>query len=116
MLSESAVSANNPLFPRFVSPALESGGRPLLDLLAQETVDEPAALNLLRGAKALGDGIDAEREEREARLREAGFEEPDEEQRRINLATYVALLDRPRKSDPRLRGRAAKSPAELTKQ
>jgi len=46
-------------------------------------------------AKALGDAIDAEREEREARLRDAGFEEPDAEQRRANLATNVALMEWP---------------------
>lgn len=47
----------------------------MLDLLAEKTGDEAAALNLLREAKALGDAINAEREEREARLREAGFKE-----------------------------------------
>ena len=37
--------------------------------------------------------MDAEREEREVRLREAGFKEPDAEQRRANLATNVALME-----------------------
>ena len=59
-------------------------------------IDEATSRNVIRGAKELGDAIDAEREERESRLREAGFEEPDAEQRRANLATNVALMDWPR--------------------
>ena len=96
LLSESGVSANNPLFPRFMRSALEPGNQILLDVLSEETIDEATAKNFIRRAKALGDAIDAEREEREARLREAGFEDPDEEQRRANLATNVALLEWPR--------------------
>ena len=96
LLSESRVSTNNPLFPRFTRSALEPGNRILLDVLSEETIDEATAKNLMRRAKALGDAIDAEREEREARLRDASFEEPDEEQRRANLATNVALLEWPR--------------------
>ena len=96
LLAESGVSANNPLFPRFVRSALEPGNQVLLDVLSEETIDEATAKNLIRKAKAVGDAIDAEREARESRLREAGFEEPDEEQRRANLATNVALLEWPR--------------------
>ena len=51
---------------------------------------------MIRRAKGLGDGIEAQREEREARLWQAGFEEVDEEQRRANLATNVALMKWPR--------------------
>ena len=96
LLSESGGSANNPLFPRFVRSAIEPGNQILLEVLSEETIDEATAKNLIRKAKAMGDAIDAEREEREAQLREAGFEEPDEEQRRVNLATNVALLEWPR--------------------
>lgn len=96
LLRESGVSPAEPLFPRFVRSAVEPGGQPLLDVLAEETIDEAAVRSAVERAKALGDAIDAEREEREARLRDAGFEEPDEEQRRANLATNVALLEWPR--------------------
>ncbi len=96
MLRESRVTPANPLFPRFVRSALEPGGRALLDVLAEETIDEAAVRSAVGRAKALGDAIDAEREEREARLREAGFEEPDEEQRKANLATNVGLMEWPR--------------------
>lgn len=96
LLSESQVSSNNPLFPRFVRSRLEPGNQVLLKLLSEDTIDEATAKNLVRRAKALGDEIDAQREEREARLRDAGFEEPDAEQRKANLARNVALLAWPR--------------------
>ena len=96
VLSESRVSSKSPLFPRFVRSRLEPENQILLDLLSEETIDEATAKNLVRRAKALGDAIDAQREEHEARLRDAGFEEPDAEQRKANLARNVALLPWPR--------------------
>ena len=75
---------------------IESGDRSLLELLGEEMIDEVAAKSVIRRAKALGDAVDGEREEREARLREAGFEEPDAEQRRANVATNVGLMEWPR--------------------
>lgn len=95
MLSDSQVSSNDPLFPRFVRSRLEPGDQIVLDLLSEETIDEATAKNLIRRAKELGDAMDAERQQREARLREAGFEEQDAEQRRANLAGNVALLTWP---------------------
>ncbi len=96
LLRESRVSPANPLFPRFVRSPLEPGGRPLLEALSQETIDEANLRSAIRKAKAVGDAIDSRREEREARLRAAGFEEPDAEQRQANLATNVALTEWPR--------------------
>ena len=96
MLSESLVSANNPLFPRLVRFAVEPGERSLLELLGEETIDEVTAKNAIRRVKALGDAVGAQREEREERLREAGFEEVDAEQRRENLARNVGLMEGPR--------------------
>ena len=81
LLAESRVSANRPLFPRFVRSAVGPGDRSLLDLLGEETIDEIPARDALRKAKALGDAIHALREQRASRQREAGFEEPDAEQR-----------------------------------
>ena len=95
LLWESRVTPANPLFPRFVRSALEPGGRPLLEVLGEERVDEAAVRRAVGRAKGLGDAIDSEREEREARLRGAGFEEPDAEQRKANLATNVALMKWP---------------------
>ena len=95
LLAESGVSANNPLFPRFVRSALDPGNQILLEVLSEERIDQVTAKDLLRKAKAVGDAIDAEREARKGRLSEAGFEEPDEEQRRKNLAANVGLLEWP---------------------
>ena len=92
LISESRVSSNNPLFPRFVRSRLEPGDKIVLNLLSEETIDEATAKNLIRRAKELGDAMDAERQQREARLSEAGFDEPDPEQRKANLASNVALL------------------------
>ena len=96
LVSEARVSANDPVLPRFVRSALEPGDRSLLELLGEERIDEVTATGVIRRAKGLGDGVDGEREEREARLREGGFEEPDGEQRKANLATNVALMEWPR--------------------
>ena len=96
LVSECRVSANNPLVPRFVRSALESGDPSLLELLGEEAIDEVTAKDVIRRAKALGDAMDAWRGEREARLREAGFEEVDDEQRSANLATNLGLMGWPR--------------------
>ena len=96
LVAGTRVSAGSPLFPRFVRSALEAGERSLLELLGEETVDEVAAKDVIRRAKALGDAMDAEREEREGRVRGAGFEEVDAEQRKVNLARNVGLMGWPR--------------------
>ena len=96
LVAECRVSAGSPLFPRFVRSGLEAGDRSLLELLGEEMIDEVAVKDVIRRAKALGDAMDAQREEREARLRAAGFEEPDAEQRKGNLATNVGLMEWPR--------------------
>ena len=96
LLRESRVSPANPLFPRFVRSPLEPGSRPLLEAMGEETIDEANLRSAIRRAKALGDAIDSRCEEREAGLRAAGFEEPDAEQRKANLATNAALMEWPR--------------------
>ena len=65
LVAESRVSANKPLFPRFVRAGLESGERGLLELLGEERIDEVTAKDVIRRAKALGDAMDGEREERD---------------------------------------------------
>ena len=85
LLRESGVTPANPLFARFVRSGLEAGGRPLLEVLGEETIDEVAVRRVVGRAKGLGDAIHSRGEERETRLREAGFEEPSAEQRKANL-------------------------------
>ena len=57
LLWESRVRPANPLFPRFVRSALEPGDRPLLDVLAEETIDEAAVWSAVGRAKGLGDAF-----------------------------------------------------------
>ncbi len=97
LLVECRVSANNPLFPRFVRSAVGPRDRSLLELLCEKLIDEATAKDVIRRAKAMGDAIDARREEREARLRKAGFEEVDDGQQKANLARNVALLRWPQR-------------------
>ena len=96
LLSESRVSADNPLFPRFVRSPLAAGGTCLIDLLCEDTLGESTVKNVILNAKVLGNAIHAQGEAREARLKAAGFEGPDAEQRKANLATNVALMGWPR--------------------
>lgn len=94
LVFQAGVSARNPLFPRFVRSPLDPGGRALLDLLGEETIVEWAARDVIRRAKGLGDAMDTRRRQREARLRAAGFEEPDDETRTRNLGAPAASLPR----------------------
>ena len=91
LVSQARVSSRNPLFPRFVRSPLDAGGQALLDLLDDEIIAEPAVRDAIHRAKGLGDAMDTRRRQREARLRAAGFEEPEEETRAGNLETSVAL-------------------------
>ena len=59
LVGESRVTPANPLFPRLVRSAVEPGGRPLLDVLAEETIDEAAVRIAVGRAKGLGDAIRA---------------------------------------------------------
>ena len=96
LVSQARVSSRNPLFPRFVRSPLDPGGQALLDLLGEETIAESAVKDAMHRAKGLGDAMDTRRRQREARLRAAGFEEPDEEMRTSNLAASVPLRPWPR--------------------
>ena len=96
LLTAARVSGSNPLFPRFVRTPLDSGGRALLDLLCEERIVGTTVKDTIHTAKALGDAMDTQREMRETRLRAAGFEEPDADQRSANLAANTALMEWPR--------------------
>ena len=89
------ITSRNPLFPRFVRSPLDPGGQALLDLLGEETIAQSAVKDAIHRAKGLGDAMDTRRRQREARLRAAGFEEANDDQRTRNLATDVALMPWP---------------------
>ena len=96
LLKQARVSATNPFVPRFVRLPVEPGNHPLLDLLCEETIHEATVKDAIRNAKALGDAIHSRHERREVRLRAVGFEDPDAEQRKANLASNVAIMEWPR--------------------
>ena len=96
LVAQARVSSRNPLFRRFVRSPLDAGGQALLDLLGEETLGEPAVRAAMHRAKGLGDAMDTRRRQREARLRAAGFEEPNDETRTRNLATNLGLMPWPR--------------------
>lgn len=96
LLERAEVSAGQSLFPHLVRSSGGSGDPSLLELLCAKTLNEDAIVQALRTARAAGDSIDAERAEREARQRTAGFDEVDATNRKSNLATNVALMDWPR--------------------
>ena len=96
LVLQARVSSRNPLLPRFVRSPLDPGGQALLDLLGEKTIAESAIGDSIHRAKELGGTMDTQRGQREARLRAAGFEEPDEETRKRNLETNAAFMPWPR--------------------
>ena len=56
-LRESGVTSANPLFARFVRSGLEPGGRPLLEVLGEETIDEAVVRRAVGGCdRCAGEG------------------------------------------------------------
>ena len=90
------MSSASPISPRFLRQPLTEGAPPLLDVLSANSLDEPLVLSLLREARGVEEATAARRVEREQRLRELGFEEPSDEQRREQLARNIALRDWPK--------------------
>jgi DNA-binding transcriptional regulator YiaG len=96
LLADSGVTAADSLSPRFARGALIESEQSLLDLLKAETLDEARISLTLGEAKASEDEARRTRQIREERLRALGFEEPNTEQRRANLAFNVALREWPK--------------------
>ena len=89
LVSQARVSSDDPLFPPFARSQLDAGVRPSSTLLGEETIGESGVRDAMYRAKGLGEAMDTRRRKREARLRAAGFEEPDDETRTRNLSTNV---------------------------
>ena len=107
LVAGSRVSADDPLFPRFVRSGLESGERSLLELLGEERIDEVAAKSVIRRAKALGGGMDAHSgSSGRVGCGRVVSKEVGAERRKANLATNVgaygvaARVDMARQLDP----------------
>jgi hypothetical protein len=88
---EGVASYETPLSPRFGRTPLHPDGVSLLDALCIKSFDESLAASLLREAKKRSALARQEQQVRDERLRAAGFEELDLEQRKRILATNMAL-------------------------
>ncbi|MGI5863654.1 MAG: helix-turn-helix domain-containing protein [Myxococcales bacterium] len=96
LLVDAGISSTSPLNARFVRQAVLPGERSLLELLSADPIDEAQVSSALREAKSLSEEAAARRLQKEARLRERGFEELSVEQRREQLARNIALRDWPK--------------------
>ncbi len=96
VLERASVSSLAPLNARFVRQPTESGAPSLIDMLGEEQVDETRLIQVIKQVQILGDAASRTRARREDRLRRLGFEEPDREQRKKQLANNVALRDWPK--------------------
>ena len=94
-LTQARVSGANPLNARFVRQPADLDGPALLDLLGEKRIDEDRVVTAIEQARALGDTATRRRANREERLRGLGFEDPELEQRREQLARNMALRDWP---------------------
>ena len=85
----------SPLNARFVRQSADLDGPALIDLLGEERIDEERVVYSIEQAQALGNAATQRRVAREERLRDLGFEDPEHEQRREQLARNMALRDWP---------------------
>ena len=85
ILDREGVSGANPLNARFVRQH-PRGGESIIGLLSGGNIVEVKVSAAIRHARLLEHDANQRRREREVRLRQLGFAEPDREQRRENLA------------------------------
>ena len=96
LLQRSAVSGAMPLNARFVRQPVGPTEPALLDLLCEPRLDQARVARSLKRVRVLGSAALRKRRNREDRLRELGFEDPDGGQRKEQLARNVALQDWPK--------------------
>lgn len=96
ILTQVGVTAVRPVNARFVRQPFDERGRSLLDELTLERLDEHRIETLLEEASSLSEASAQARQEREQRLRDLAYEEPNAEQRRDQLGYNVAALDWPK--------------------
>jgi len=94
-LVNAQASSARPLNRRFVQHSVEGDGAALLALLSEARIDQQAIVGAINAARALDREATRRRADREERLRDRGFEEPDRERRRAQLGRNVALLKWP---------------------
>ncbi len=96
LLQKEGISGERPLNARFVRRAISPDSRPLVDLLAEDTIDQDHIAPLLRQAQDLTQATSDRRKRREARLRDLGYEEPSDEEQSKAIGRNVATLDWPK--------------------
>lgn len=96
LLRNANVAATESISSRFVRQPLNEGKPSLLDLLTADTFDEPRVARVLKEAKELEAAVQAKQEANQQRLRDRGFAEPSDEQRKENLALNMALREWPK--------------------
>lgn len=81
---------------KFVRQPIDERGVSLIEELGSEKWDESHVEGLLNEARKLSEMLEANRLQREDRLRGLGYETPSDEQRRELLGQTVAMLDWPK--------------------
>jgi len=96
LLRNAGIASSNPLSARFSRELAGEDGVTLLEALSTETIDEGIIVPLLREAKEIAEKAQSRRLAREARLRDLGFDEPSQDERRAHLAQSMAMKDWPK--------------------
>ena len=96
LLRDAGISSGAPLNARFVRRSMDTNGRPLVDLLTEETIDHDRIARLLRQAQDLTQAATDRRLQREDRLRDLGYEEPTDDEQRDTIGRNVAMNDWPK--------------------
>ena len=96
ILDNTSVSSVAPLNARFVRQRTALNTPSLIEQLSEEYLNEGRLVQIIKEIRTLGDAAFQRRASREDRLRSLGFEEPNQEQRREQLARNVALKNWPK--------------------
>lgn len=96
LLRDSGISTSAPLNTRFVRRAMAPEAKPLLELLSEETIENDRIAPLLQQARELSQAAADRRHQREASLRDFGYEESPDDEQRETIGRNVTLLNWPK--------------------
>ncbi len=96
LLGRTHISSATPVNAKFVRQPIDERGVSLIEELGSEKWDESHVEGLLNEARKLSEMLEANRLQREDRLRGLGYETPSDEQRRELIGQTVAMLDWPK--------------------
>ncbi|MFC1482595.1 helix-turn-helix domain-containing protein [Myxococcota bacterium] len=97
VLSRAGVSSTHPLNARTVRRPIDEDGEILLAQLTADHLDETRLEERLGEARSVSEVIRSRRINRESRLRDLGYDEPSNTQRRENLGQITAALSTPKR-------------------